>query len=107
VRRRVRQHDGDSDLEGIPGWCVEVKRHAQATRAHLRGWWQQATEQAGAHGLKPALFYRRDRDEWRAVWAAGGLLDYAATVESSPATWAALAGLASKESSTEGGNELV
>ncbi|NZA00578.1 hypothetical protein H0I39_00080 [Ottowia beijingensis] len=30
VRRRVRQHDGDSDLEGLPGWCVEVKRHARA-----------------------------------------------------------------------------
>ena len=26
VRRRVRQHDGDSDLTGGPGWAVEVKR---------------------------------------------------------------------------------
>ena len=26
VRRRVRQHDGDSDLVGVPGWSIEVKR---------------------------------------------------------------------------------
>ncbi len=25
VRRRVRQHEGDSDLEGIDGWVIEVK----------------------------------------------------------------------------------
>lgn len=101
VRRRVRQHEGDSDLEGIPGWCVEVKRHASAARANIRAWWAQAVEQARPHGLKPALFYRRDRDEWRAVWAAGGTLDYSATVEAAPATWALLAGFVPEEEGTE------
>lgn len=38
VRRRVRQHEGDGDLEGIPGWSVEVKRHRQAQRADITHW---------------------------------------------------------------------
>lgn len=68
VKRRVRQHDGDSDLEGIPGWSVEVKRHAKAPRASIRQWWQQATEQAARVGAVPVLLYRQDFDAWRAVW---------------------------------------
>jgi hypothetical protein len=66
VRRRVRQHDGDSDLEGVPGWSVEVKRHRAATRGDIARWYQQAVAQAG--DLLPVLFYRVDRDAWRAVW---------------------------------------
>lgn len=66
VRRRVRQHDGDSDLEGVPGWSVEVKRHRTASRADIARWWQQTLAQAGE--LLPVLFYRADRGEWRAVW---------------------------------------
>ena len=46
VRRRVRQRDGDSDLEGLPGWCIEVKRHAKASRSTVAGWWGQAVRQA-------------------------------------------------------------
>ena len=68
VKRRVRQHEGGSDLEGVPKWCVEVKRHARAARADVRGWWEQAARQATAERLLPVLFYRQDRDEWRAVW---------------------------------------
>jgi len=66
VRRRVRQHDGDSDLEGVPGWSVEVKRHRTASRADIAQWWGQTMAQAGE--LLPVLFYRADRGEWRAVW---------------------------------------
>jgi hypothetical protein len=65
-KRRVRQHDGDSDLKGVPGWSVEVKRHRTATRGDIARWWQQAVAQAG--DLLPVLFYRVDRDAWRAVW---------------------------------------
>ena len=61
-----RQHGGDSDLEGVPGWSVEVKRHRTASRADIARWWQQTLAQAG--GLLPVLFYRADRGEWRAVW---------------------------------------
>jgi len=68
VRRRVRQHEGDSDLEGVPGWSIEVKRHATATRSDIRVWYEQAQKQSAPERLCPVLFYRRDRDEWRAVW---------------------------------------
>jgi hypothetical protein len=100
VKRRVRQHDGDSDIEGVPGWCVEVKRHARATRSDVRGWWEQTARQAAAAGLRPVLFYRLDRDEWRAVWPVSALLavpgaqtwsGYGLTVEGSIQAWAAVA----------------
>lgn len=99
VRRRVRQHDGDSDLEGLPGWCVEVKRHAKATRADLARWWTQTVTQAGRDGGKPVLFYRQDRDGLRAVWSvaeglaiaqAGMWQGYQWTAEGTPEAWAAV-----------------
>lgn len=99
VKRRVRQHDGDSDLEGIPGWSCEVKRHASATRSEIAGWWRQAVAQAKG-ALLPVLFYRLDRDSWRAVWpAAVGLSvqcaemwrGYEWTAEGTVEAWAAVA----------------
>ncbi|HOB65822.1 hypothetical protein [Ottowia sp.] len=99
VRRRVRQHDGDSDLEGLPGWCVEVKRHARATRACIADWWDQAIAQAERHGGTPLLLFRQDRDAWRAVWPLSVSLTapsaeiwrgYPWTVEGSPEAWAAV-----------------
>lgn len=96
IRRRVRQHDGDSDLIGVPGWSVEVKRHAAATRAVIAAWWAQAVAQAG--GERPVLFYRVNRDAWRAVWPLSLQLVGAArwpayewTAEGTPAAWAAVA----------------
>lgn len=98
VRRRVRQHDGDSDLEGVPGWSVEVKRYAGAARGDIARWWAQAVEQAQRAGLLPVLFYRQDRDQWRAVWplaahlglqAADMWTGYAWTIEGAPEAWAA------------------
>lgn len=98
VKRRVRNHAGDSDLTGIPGWSVEVKRHKTAGRAEIASWWRQTQEQAT--GLLPVLFYRLDRDSWRAVWpvalgikaqTAGMWSGYEWTVEGSPEAWAAVA----------------
>lgn len=98
VRRRVRQHEGDADLEGVPGWAVEIKRHRTATRGDIARWWAQAVEQAG--NLLPVLMYRADRDEWRAVWPLACLLvqqraDYWRGVEwtadTTVQTWAAVA----------------
>ena len=98
VKRRVRNHANDSDLVGVPGWSIEVKRHKAAGRAEIAGWWRQTTGQAGA--LAPVLFYRLDRDSWRAVWpvsiysrsvdptAWGG---YEWTVEGSVEAWAFIA----------------
>ena len=74
VRRRVRQHDGDSDLEGVPGWCLEVKRHRTASPGDIATWWRQAVAQAERAGDKLALLYRADRAEWRARWPLSLLL---------------------------------
>lgn len=98
VRRTVRQHGGDSDLEGVPGWSVEVKRHRTATRGDLARWWQQTTTQAGE--LLPVLCYRTDRAEWRAVWPLAACLvqqradywrGYNWTADTSVEAWAAVA----------------
>lgn len=98
VRRRVRQHGGDSDLLGVPGWAIEVKRYAAAPRAEIGRWWAQTVAQAT--DALPVLFFRANRDSWRAVWpVAVGLgvqradmwTDYAMTVEGSVDAWAAVA----------------
>jgi hypothetical protein len=71
VRRRVRQHDGDSDLEGVKNWSIEVKRYSTATRAQMAGWWAQCVRQALATGQYPLLVYRLDgQREWTCVWSA-------------------------------------
>ena len=97
VRRRVRQHDGDSDLEGVPGWSIEVKRHATATPGKLAEWWAQAIEQAQRTQCKPLLVYRADRGEWQCKWLANlhaqslpvcWGIDY--TLTATPAVWWAM-----------------
>lgn len=113
VRRRVRQHDGDSDLEGVPGWSVEVKRHRAAPRGEIARWWHQTVQQATGVAtdptnaatariprLLPVLFFRADRDQWRAVWPVAVGMTYQTpeqwsgyewTCEGSVAAWAAVA----------------
>ncbi len=73
VRRRVRQHDGDSDLEGVPGWCIEVKNQAEL---RLPEWWRQAIEQAAKDEARPVLFYKLPRKGWRALWPLGIALGF-------------------------------
>ena len=80
VRRKVRQHEGDSDVEGIPGWSIEVKRDNGLS---VDAMWDQAVTQAGDF-LEPLLLYRRDRQPWRARWA---LIDINGWAEASPETW--------------------
>lgn len=98
VRRRVRQHEGDSDLDGVPGWSVEVKRHRTASRAEVARWWLQTVAQAGDR--TPVLMYRQDRGEWRAIWPLAALMtghDVASwpgiewTSDTSVEAWAAVA----------------
>lgn len=100
VKRRVRQHDGDADLDGVPGWCAEVKRYATATRSDIRTWYGQAARQASHEAKLPVLFYRLDRDDWRAVWPVAVALAvqrdcmwcaYEWTCEGSIEAWAAVA----------------
>jgi hypothetical protein len=95
AKRRVRQHDGDSDVMGVPGWSIEVKNCASIT---LPAWWRQTVAQALDTGDMPVLFYKIPRKGWRCVWSASAVctppdflwteLEYAC--ESSPAVWAAL-----------------
>lgn len=98
AKRRVRQHEGDSDIEGVPGWSVEVKRHAKATKSDIARWWDQAVAQSD--GGVPVLMYRLDRADWRAVWPASVMLavqhsdmwrEFQWTCESSVEAWAAVA----------------
>lgn len=98
VQRRVRNAAGDSDLVGVPGWSVEIKRYASASRADIAVWWAQCVAQAGSE--LPVLFYRLDRSSWRSVWplAVNLRVQHAAqwqgydwTVEGTVAAWAAVA----------------
>lgn len=95
ARRRVRQHDGDSDVLGVPGWAIESKSCAEM---RLPEWWRQAVEQAGPNEV-PALFYKVPRKGWRVRWPLSCLLveqrasQWLAlewTAESSPEAWAAV-----------------
>lgn len=95
VRRRVRQHDGDDDLMGLPGWSVEVKRYETAPPARVSEWWRQAVRQAQAGRVIPLLCYRVNRGQWRFMWPAGlHCADIPAysqdandALESDPLTW--------------------
>lgn len=94
VKRRTWTRAGDSDLVGIPGWSIEVKRHKKANRADIRNWWNQTLSQCQT-GERPVLFYRSNKDEWRAVFTLnkgphlvfGYKLPYYRTVESSVQQW--------------------
>ncbi|MEM5316092.1 hypothetical protein [Paraburkholderia sp. JHI869] len=99
VRRRCRQHPGDSDVLGVDGWAVECKRVRAASRGDLVAWWRQAVAQAQVTGELPALFVRCDRSPWRCVWplavafgvpVADGWRDFEMTCETSIAGWAAV-----------------
>jgi hypothetical protein len=63
VTRRVRNAAGDSDLLGVPGWSIEIKRYANASASQIASWWDQCVGQAD--GEIPVLFYRLNRGRWR------------------------------------------
>ena len=77
VTRRVRAHPGDSDLLGVAGWEVEVKRVRTVSVALKKTWWHQSTTQA--EKTLPALFWRVDRASWRVVWPLAVTLSAPAT----------------------------
>lgn len=80
VRRNVDQaRNGGADCIELPGFAPEVKRHEKLSRP---AWWKQACEQASQLGREPIVFYRRSREEWRALLRTidGGYRDVAWTV---------------------------
>ncbi|MCX8017309.1 MAG: hypothetical protein N2690_05350 [Rhodocyclaceae bacterium] len=96
--RRCRQRESDSDILGVPGWSIEVKRRERADPADVARWWAQACAQAQAEGSIPCLWYRASRQPWRVMWPISVLLagsgivwddpDYA--VIGTPQAWAAV-----------------
>lgn len=95
VQRRVRTHDGDSDLLGVKGWTIEVKRRKTAKRGEIKVWWEQCVDQCLKDQGRPVLFFRANNDQWRAVWTERLSMRYELTLESSLEGWATAAGLRS------------
>ena len=94
AQRRVRQHDGDSDILGVPNWSIEVK---DCATLELPAWWRQTVAQAGNDC--PALFYKVPRKGWRVRWPLSVLLTQQRaemwegiewTADTTPEAWAAV-----------------
>ncbi len=94
--RRVRQHEGDSDILGVPGWSIEVKLWSRLETCLIGEAWKQACQQASADHAIPALFYRANYRPWRVRWPLAALLgadwpdDPLYAVDSTPEAWAAV-----------------
>lgn len=63
TRNLDQWRDGGSDILGVEGWAIEVKR---AKTPQLKNWWEQTVKQAGISSF-PCLWYRLDRKYWRVV----------------------------------------
>lgn len=63
LQRNLLQADGGgSDVHGLEWMALEVKYHADLS---LNAWWAQTVRQAG-NKRTPILFYRTNRQPWRA-----------------------------------------
>jgi Holliday junction resolvase len=71
TRNLDQWRDGGSDVLGLHGWSIEVKR---AKSPLIRQWWEQTCRQTG-DGQKPVLFYRLDRRDWRVVVPISAITD--------------------------------
>lgn len=70
VKRNVDQaRNGGADCLELPGFAIECKRHQSLSRP---SWWAQAVKQGQSAGLEPIVFYRRNREAWRALIAGPG-----------------------------------
>jgi hypothetical protein len=70
VRRNVDQaRSGGADTFDVPGYSIEIKRREMLARPT---WWKQACEQAQRVGMEPLVFYRRNREPWRALMTGMG-----------------------------------
>lgn len=73
-RNLTQTRNGGHDILGLDGWAVEVKRYAEFAPADMLNCWEQTVEQARKEGAAPALCYRADRREWRAVVRASDVM---------------------------------
>lgn len=75
LERNLEQtRGGGYDIVGLDGWAPEVKRYAQVLPADKVRFWEQATSQARNDRLRPALFFREDRRDWRVLLRASDLM---------------------------------
>lgn len=74
TRNLLQSREGGHDLDGVSGWCLEVKRRARVAEGDKRQWWEQA-HQAMVDGYLDyaAVLYRQDRGNWRAIVQLGVL----------------------------------
>ena len=64
-KRNVDQaRAGGADGIDIPGWAMEVKR---GEKEEVRSWWLQTCRQAHVCGARPLLWWRANRQPWRAI----------------------------------------
>lgn len=62
LKRNLEQsRNGGYDLEGMPKFAIEVKRHE---KLEIAKWWAQATEQARLANRVPVLAWRQSRKPW-------------------------------------------
>lgn len=63
LERNLEQvRKGGSDINGVPGMDIEVKR-VQAP--NVAGWWAQVCRAADKQGTLPLLMHRRNHQPWR------------------------------------------
>jgi hypothetical protein len=69
VRRKLGagRTDDEGDLEGLPGWCIEVKNYADITRAVREGLDDCSTEQANSGLPFGVALIRRPGGRWFAA----------------------------------------
>ncbi len=65
LRRDLRQYQtsGLTDVLGLDGYVIEVKRRRSLGQADVERWWQPLVR--NADGQEPVLAYRQDRQDWR------------------------------------------
>ena len=65
LRRDLRQYQsgGLTDIVGIPGYTIEVKRRKRVMQSEVDHWWAGLV--AKADGIEPVLAYRQDQQDWR------------------------------------------
>ena len=65
LRRDLRQYQqsGLTDILGLDGYVIEVKRRRSLGQADVERWWQPLVR--NADGQEPVLAYRQDRQDWR------------------------------------------
>lgn len=65
ITRRIEQtRDSGHDLDGLDPFAVEVKR---CETLAIPAWWRQTKKSAIDAGLRPALAYRRNGEDWKVM----------------------------------------